>query len=43
MTINEWLKSMALAGFDGKFEATNGQISVRGYIENGIVKVTDKR
>jgi hypothetical protein len=33
MTINEWLKSMALAGFNGKFQAENAELRIRGEIK----------
>lgn len=32
MTVNEFIKSMAAAGFDGSFRATNGEHTFRGTI-----------
>ena len=37
MTVNEFIKDMAAAGFDGSFRATNGEHTYRGTIENGKV------
>lgn len=33
MTINEFIKNLAAAGFDGDFRATNGEHTYRGTIE----------
>lgn len=39
MTINEFIKNMASAGFSGDFRATNGQHTYRGSIDsNGVIK-----
>ncbi len=35
MSVNEFIKSMAAAGFTGSFKATNGEQSYRGSIEDG--------
>lgn len=32
MSINEFIKNMAAAGFDGNFRATNGEYTFRGTI-----------
>ena len=37
MSVNEFIKSMASAGFSGSFRATNGEHTYRGTIENGKV------
>lgn len=42
MTISEWLKKMAEAGFSGKFEASNGEMTIKGFLSEGVVKVTNK-
>lgn len=40
MTVNEFIKSMAAAGFTGDFRATNGEHTYRGTIDkDGKVKV----
>lgn len=40
MTVNEFIKSMAAAGFTGDFRATNGEHTYRGTIDkDGNVKV----
>ena len=39
MTINEFIKNMAAAGFSGDFRATNGEHTYRGSIDsNGVIK-----
>lgn len=35
MSVNEFIKNMAAAGFTGSFRATNGEQSYRGSIESG--------
>lgn len=35
MSVNEFIKNMAAAGFTGGFRATNGEQSYRGSIEAG--------
>lgn len=35
MSVNEFIKSMAAAGFTGSFRASNGEQSYRGSIEDG--------
>ena len=42
MTINEFIKSMAAEGFNGKFKATNGEHSYRGEIDDKGVITTVK-
>lgn len=37
MTVNEFIKNMAAAGFDGTFRATNGEHTYRGTISDGKV------
>jgi hypothetical protein len=37
VSVNEFIKSMASAGFSGSFRATNGEHTYRGTIENGKV------
>ena len=37
MTVNEFLKDMAAAGFSGSFRATNGKQTFRGSIEDGKI------
>lgn len=37
MSVNEFIKSMAAAGFDGSFRATNGEHTYRGTIEGGKI------
>lgn len=37
MTVNKFLKSMAEAGFNGSFRATNGELTYRGTIDNGKI------
>jgi hypothetical protein len=37
MTVNEFIKDMAAAGFDGSFRATNGEHTYRGTIGDGKV------
>jgi hypothetical protein len=36
-SVNEFIKNMAAAGFDGSFRATNGEHTYRGTIGNGKV------
>jgi hypothetical protein len=35
MSVNEFIKNMAAAGFTGSFRASNGEQSYRGSIEDG--------
>jgi hypothetical protein len=35
MSVNEFIKNMAAAGFTGSFKASNGEQSYRGSIEAG--------
>lgn len=35
MSVNDWLKQMALAGFTGEFKASNGNMVVEGILDNG--------
>lgn len=35
MSVNEFIKNMAAAGFTGSFRATNGEQSYRGSIDAG--------
>lgn len=37
MTVSEWLKDMAAAGFDGEFTASNGADNYIGEIRDGKV------
>lgn len=37
MTVNEFIKNMAAAGFTGDFRATNGEHTFRGSIAEGGV------
>jgi hypothetical protein len=37
VSVNEFIKNMASAGFAGNFRATNGEHTYRGTIENGKI------
>lgn len=39
MTVNEFIKEMASAGFSGSFRATNGENTYRGSIEDGKISI----
>lgn len=36
-SVNEFIKNMASAGFDGSFRATNGEQTFRGSVEGGKI------